>query len=46
LDKGNAMPPRNSDGYNYRIYASNDPNFKCTDHMKVWSVLRKIFALA
>jgi hypothetical protein len=30
----------------YRIYASNDPTFKCTDHMKVGSVLRKTFALA
>jgi hypothetical protein len=29
----------------YRIYASNDPTFKCTDLMKVGSVLRKTFAL-
>jgi hypothetical protein len=29
----------------YRIYGSTDPTFKCTDHMKVGSVLRKTFAL-
>jgi hypothetical protein len=30
----------------YRIYGSNDPTFKCTDHMKVGSVLCKTFALS